>query len=212
MSQPSPRRALVVVDVQNMYFDGATLPIEYPPVAQSLPNITAAMDAARAAGIPVVVVRHMPPASASDAERQAPYWQLHPEIARRHADHTIDKPRPSVFTGTDLADWIVQRDIDTLTIVGYMTHNCDASTIYEANHRGLKVEFLADASGALSYENSAGRASAEEIHRVYSVVFHTNFAAVSSTATWIDAIATGQGLPMDSIMVSNRRARAQTAA
>jgi len=212
MSQPSPRRALVVIDVQNMYFDGETLPIEYPPVAQSLPNITAAMDAAHAAGVPIIVVRHAPPAGAPDAERQAPYWQLHPEIARRPADHAIEKQRPSAFTGTDLADWLAQHGIDTLTMVGYMTHNCDASTVYEANHRGLKVEFLSDATGALAYNNAAGRASAEEIHRVYSVVFHTNFAAVSTTAAWIDTLQTGQSLPMDSIFASNRRAHAKPVA
>lgn len=208
MSQPSPRRALLVIDVQDMYFDGQTLPIEYPPVTQSLPNITAAMDAAHSANIPVVVVRHAPPAGASDAERSAPHWQLHPDIARRPADHAIEKPRPSVFTDTDLAEWIAQHGIDTLAIVGYMTHNCDASTVYEAAHRGLKVEFLSDATGALAYENSAGRVSAEEVHRVYSVVFHTNFAAVSTTAAWIDAIGTGQSLPMDNIFASNRRTRA----
>ena len=207
MSQPSPHRALVVIDVQNMYFDGVTLPIEYPPLAQSLPNITAAMDAARVCGIPVVVVRHAPPATATEVERQAPQWQLHPEIASRQADHTIEKPRPSVFTNTDLADWIARHGVDTLTIVGYMTHNCDASTIYEANHRGLKVEFLSDATGALPYENAAGRVSAEEVHRVYSVVFHTNFAAVATTTAWMHAIRTGQSLPADSIFASNRRAR-----
>lgn len=69
-----------------------------------------------------------------------------------------------------------------------MTHNCDASTIFEATHRGLHVEFLQDASGALPYANEAGQASAEEIHRVFSVVFHTCFAAVSSTDDWIGAV------------------------
>jgi hypothetical protein len=48
-SNTAPRRALVVIDVQNEYFEGGGLPIEYPPVAQSLPKITQAMDAAHAA-------------------------------------------------------------------------------------------------------------------------------------------------------------------
>ncbi len=64
MNKPTLRRALVVIDVQNEYFPGGGLPIEYPPVEQSLPNITRAMDAARAAGIPVVVVRHHAPQGA----------------------------------------------------------------------------------------------------------------------------------------------------
>ena len=60
----SPRRALVVIDVQNEYFEGGGLPIEYPPISDTLSNITRAMDAARAAGVPVVVVQHHAPAGA----------------------------------------------------------------------------------------------------------------------------------------------------
>ena len=40
-----PRRALIVIDVQNEYFDGA-LPISDPPPDLSLANIGRAMDAA----------------------------------------------------------------------------------------------------------------------------------------------------------------------
>ncbi|MED5621636.1 cysteine hydrolase family protein [Ideonella sp. BN130291] len=202
----SPRRALVVIDVQNEYFAGGGLPIEYPPVEQTLPKIAAAMDAARAAGVPVVVVQNTAPAGSPLFDRGTPGWQLHPEIERRGHDHFIDKAWPSAFTGTDLADWIAEHRIDTLTVAGYMTHNCNASTILEATHRGLQVEFLSDASGALPYANAAGRASAEEIHRVFSVVFHTRFAAVATTAAWVDALQTGNPLPRDNIVASNRRA------
>ncbi|MDH6592520.1 nicotinamidase-related amidase [Variovorax sp. TBS-050B] len=208
MSQTAPRRALVVIDVQNEYFEGGGLPIEYPPVEQSLPNITRAMDAARAAGTPVVVVRHHAPAGAPVFQADAHNGQLHPEVAKRPHDHLVTKAFPSVFTGTDFGDWIAANRIDTLSVVGYMTHNCDASTVFEAMHRGLKVEFLSDASGALPYANAAGRASAEEIHRVFSVVFHSNFAAVTTTGAWIEALQAGTAIEKDNVVMSNRRARA----
>ncbi|HYX86647.1 MAG TPA: isochorismatase family protein, partial [Gaiellales bacterium] len=54
------KRALIVIDVQNEYFDGA-LPISDPPPATSLANIGRAMDAATAKGVPVVVVQHSEP-------------------------------------------------------------------------------------------------------------------------------------------------------
>ena len=56
----TPRRALLVIDVQNEYFTG-DMPIEYPSVDISLPNIVTAMAAARAAGVPVIVVQHDAP-------------------------------------------------------------------------------------------------------------------------------------------------------
>lgn len=207
----APRRALLVIDVQNEYFTGG-LPIEYPPVGTSLPNIGLAMDSARAAGVPVIVVQHDAPENSPVFAKGSQGWQLHPVVAERPADHRINKTMASVFTGTDLAEWLSAKAIDTLTVVGYMTHNCDASTIYHASHQGLNVEFLADATGALPYENAAGKVSAEEIHRVFSTVFHTGFAAVATTADWIAAVQDGRALARDNIYLSNMRTRAKEAA
>jgi len=205
MSNTPPRRALLVIDVQNEYFTGQ-LPIEYPPVDISLPNITAAMHAARAAGVPVIVVQHDAPQGSPVFAKGSPSWQLHPQVAAIEADHHLHKTMGSAFAGTDLREWLDSRGVDTLTIVGYMTHNCDAATIYQASHDGLQVEFLIDATGSLPYENTAGKASAEEIHRVYSTVFHSNFAAVASTADWLKAVELGQPLERDNIYLSNQRA------
>ncbi|MFO6420663.1 cysteine hydrolase family protein [Hylemonella sp. W303a] len=212
MSKSTLRRALVVIDVQNEYFEGGGLPIAHPPISQTLPNVLRAMDAARTAGVPVVVVQHQAPAGAPVFQLDTHNGQLHPEVARREANHRITKTLPSAFTGTDLADWLAQHHITTLTVAGYMTHNCNASTVFEAMHRGLQVEYLADASGSLPYANAAGQATAEEIHRVFSVVFHSNFAAVVSTRDWVQAVQAGLGLEKDNVLMSNRRARADTRA
>jgi nicotinamidase-related amidase len=200
------RRALIVIDVQNEYFTGQ-MKIEYPPVETSLPNIGRAMDAAREAGIPVVVVQHDAPEVSPIFAPGSDGWQLHPLVAQRAADHRINKKMASVFSGTDLAEWLAANAIDTLTIVGYMTHNCNASTIYEAMHRGLQVEVLQDATGALPYENAAGKVSAEEIHRVFNTVFHSNFGAVASTEEWQSAVRDGRKLERDNIYLSNQRTR-----
>jgi nicotinamidase-related amidase len=204
---PTPRRALVVIDVQNEYFTGGLL-IEHPPVSQSLPNIERAMDAAHAAGIPIVVVQNSAPATSPLFAKGSHGWDLHANVAKRPRDHLIEKAWPSVYTGTDFAEWLEKHRIDTLTVIGYMTHNCDASTIFEATHRGLTVEFLQDATGSLPYANAAGSATAEEIHRVFSVVFHTRFAAVASTGDWLAAVQAGKPLARGNIPASYAAARA----
>lgn len=209
---PSPiRRALLVVDVQNDYFTGGALPITHPPVETSLQNIARAMDAAHAAGIPIIVVQHSLPAGAPAFSPGSTGWAIHPDIASRPADLHIEKTLPSAFTGTPLGQWLRDHRIDTLSITGYMTHNCDASTVFEAFHAGYTVEVLSDATGALAYENDAGRATAEEIHRVFSVVFHSNFAAVTDTARWLEALGSGQALPRGNVLSSNQKARGQAA-
>lgn len=200
-----PNRALIVIDVQNEYVTGNLL-IEYPPVQDSLANIGRAMDAAHAAGIPVIVVQHDSPESAPLFAKGSETWQLHPVVGDRPHSHLINKTMASAFTGTDLAQWLTEHGIDTLTVIGYMTHNCNASTIFHASHAGWKVEILSDASGSVPYENAAGKASAEEIHRAFTVVFHSNFAAVATTDDWIAAAQEKRALNRDNVYLSNQRA------
>lgn len=204
----TPRRALIVVDVQNEYVTG-NLPIEYPDVQSSLANIGRAIDAAHTAGVPVVIVQNFAPATSPLFARGSAAAELHPVVASRERDHYVEKSLPSAFTGTDLADWLAARQIDTVTVVGYMTHNCDASTINHAVHAGLAVEFLHDATGSVPYENSAGFASAEDIHRVFSVVLHSRFAAVASTDEWLAAVSSGVPLERGNIYASNQKARSR---
>lgn len=207
----APRRALLVIDVQNEYFTG-DMPIEYPPVDTSLPNILQAIEAAQAAGVPVIVVQHDAPEDSPIFAKGSQLWELHPAIAEIEADHRINKSMADVFVGTDLKQWLSVKNVDTLTVVGYMSHNCDASTIYHASHDGFKVEFLSDATGSVPYENAGGKASAEEIHRVFSTVFHSNFAAVATTKDWIGAVDEGRAIEPDNIYLSNLRARTARAA
>ncbi|HET6806619.1 MAG TPA: cysteine hydrolase family protein [Frateuria sp.] len=211
MANPSiPRRALVVVDVQNEYETGG-LRIEYPPVAESLDNIGRAMDAAHAAGIPVIVVQQMAPASAPLFAAGSRGGALHEVVAGRPRDHHVPKTLPSAFAGTDLAEWLAARGIDTLAVAGYMTHNCNDTTIKHAFDRGLQVEFLHDASGSVPYANRAGVATAEEIHRVFAVVEQSRYAAVMRTQEWIGHLALGTVPERDTIHASHQRALAARA-
>ena len=204
MSQ-QPKRALIVIDVQNEYVTG-NLRIEYPPIEQSMANIGRAMDAATAAGIPVIVIQHLAPERAPIFASGSHNAELHPLVADRPRDHFIQKQLASSFAGTDLAAYLKQHQIDTLSVIGYMTHNCDDSTVRQAHHEGWNVELLHDAAGSPPYSNAMGSATAEEIHRVFTVVMHTGFAAVLSTDEWLNALQTGEVPQSDNIYLSNQRA------
>lgn len=211
MTASPPRRALLVIDVQNEYVSGG-LRIEYPPVDASLSAIGAAMDHASRSGVPVVVVRNGAPASSPLFAEGSQGWQLHETVARRPRDHLVEKVLPSALARTDLREWLVQRGVDTLTIVGYMTHNCDVSTAIDATQAGYAVELLQDATGSVPYRNEAGSASAEEIHRAFCVVMHSRFAAVASTQDWMRAVSAGERLARGSIHASHLAALVNIAA
>jgi nicotinamidase-related amidase len=87
-----------------------------------------------------------------------------------------------------------------------MTHNCNTSTLIDAVHRGYQGEFLSDASGAVPYRNDAGFASAEDIHRAFSIVLHSRFAAVVTTGAWVAAVQAGRRLERGNIFASHEAA------
>src|SRR5699024_9177290 len=74
---------------------------------------------------------------------------------------------------------------------------------------GLAVEFLMDASGSVPYANRAGSATAEEIHRVFTVVEQSNFAAVLTTDEWLACLADGTQPERDNIHATHQRALAE---
>ncbi len=180
------KRALLVIDVQNEYFTGK-LPVTYPQ--NTLPNISNAIKTAQQSNIPIVAVQHTVMEKHAKAfVKETTGWELHESIKAINFSHHIEKTMPSSFVGTDLEDWLRKNSIDTVVIAGYMTQHCCDTTARYAYHLGFNVEFLSDATGTLDFENSAGKASAEELHRATLVEQQFRFSEVLSTAEWIKKI------------------------
>lgn len=176
-------RALLVIDVQREYFEGA-LPISHP--AGHLENILAIMDHAAKCKMPTAVIRHHQPDPDSPIFcKNSEMWQLHEEVEQRPRDVLIDKQLPGSFTNTNLGDWLKQVHADTVSIAGYMTHMCCDTTARQAFHRGYKVEFLRDATGTLSVENAAGSASAEQLQTSILVAQQMFISEVIGNDCWI---------------------------
>jgi nicotinamidase-related amidase len=202
-----PKRALLLIDVQNEYVSG-NLPIEYPPLATSLKNIEAAIKTAQSHSIPIVVVQQMAPETSPIFAKGSHGWELHPLVASLKPDLLVHKQLPSALAGTQLAQWLKKEEIDTLTVTGYMTQNCNESTIRQATHEGWAVEFLHDAAGTVSFRNSQGLLKAEDMHKAACVVLQSRFAAVMTTQEWMHCIQTGEAPIRDSIYQSYKQAHA----
>ncbi|PRA04488.1 isochorismatase [Arthrobacter sp. MYb229] len=199
----TPRRALIVIDVQQEYFEGL-LQIQYPPREQSLARTAQAIDAAQSAGIPVYIVQHQLPSEAPVFADGSATFKLNPEIERRadKAAKVFTKAYASVFAGTELESWLRENEIDTIAVTGYMTNNCVIGSVAAAEPLGFKVEVLSDATGAINIGNEAGSASAQQVHGTLMALLHSNWAAVATTEAWIGALDAGAALEASNLVVS----------
>ena len=180
------KRALLVIDVQNIYFNEG-LRVIYP--AGSLGNILKAMDGAANRCMPVIVIQHSATTPLSKGfQKGSESWKLHLEVDSRRRDILIEKTLPGSFTGTVLESYLREHQIDTVTITGYMTQMCCDTTARQAFHLGFAVEFLSDATGTLDFSNQAGSITAEELHKAILITQAMRFSKVMTTQDWLKCL------------------------
>jgi nicotinamidase-related amidase len=144
------------------------------------------MDAARVAGVPVVLVRHAEDDPSSGIfVTGTPGWELHEVVASRRHDVVIDKSLPGSFTGTELEGWLRGRGVEHIVVAGYMTHMCVDTTTRQAMHLGWEVTVLDDATGTIDVADDLPAAL---VHRVELGVLGDGFATVRSTADWVASL------------------------
>ena len=198
-----PRRALVLVDVQNEY---AHLPlrIRHPRLSDCLERIERALDAAEHAGLPVACVQHAGPPGGAIFNPGGKGFELYPAIERRRTPQwkRVVKRRGSVYAGTDLAAWLHEQDVDTVTLVGFMANNCILASAAWGETIGLTTEVLSDAVGAINLRNCAGRADARTVHTALMALLHSNWAAVATTDDWCRALGRDEPLPRSNLVAS----------
>lgn len=199
----TPRRALILVDVQQDYF-GGPLEIQYPALTDSLPAITRALDAATEAGIPVAAIQHTGGEDSPVFTPTLPGFALHPDVESRRTEgwKSSVKRFGSIYADTDIAAWLREQEVDTVTLVGFMTNNCVLASAVEGEGLGFTTEVLSDATGAINIANDAGFATARTVHETIMAVLNSNWAAVATTDVWAAALSTGETLPTSDLGTS----------
>lgn len=123
MSKP----ALIVIDVQNDYFEGGAFPLWNPE--QALAGTEKAIQAARERGIPVVCIQHIAKGPSPLFVADTPGVKLHERVHAAVGDApVVIKQRADAFEGTTLHETLQGLGVDELLICGMMTQNCVTHT------------------------------------------------------------------------------------
>ncbi|HET6810166.1 MAG TPA: isochorismatase family cysteine hydrolase [Acidimicrobiales bacterium] len=194
---PTTKTALLVMDVQAGIVERFAQGSE-----ELLAALRRAIDAARAAGMPVIYVRvafregapEVSPnnrafsalAGASGFGDADPATQVHAAVAPEPADVVVVKKRVSAFAGSDLDVVLRSLAVDSLVLSGIATSGVVLSTLRQAADLDYRLTVLRDACAD----------GDPEVHRVLMDKVFPRQAAVVTVDEWIgDAAGPGVATP-----------------
>lgn len=172
---PTEHTAVIVVDMQRAFFDEhdslGRAGIDVSPLRHAIPGTVALVDAARAAGVPVIFTRYVyspgmvdfgvtTGAKAADriAANSLGYGtdeiELIPELGVRPDEVVIDKSRPSAFYGTRLEPVLTSSGIRNLVVCGVTTNICVETTVRDAGQRDYATYVVRDAVAEFTPERN----------------------------------------------------------
>ena len=136
--------ALVVIDIQQFYFEGGLVPLTGSVEAAA--RARKVLDAFRARALPVIHVRHVPATVATvDGEPADPQYRIRPEVQPAAGEKVISKRFANSFRETDLLETLRQKGITRIVIVGMQTHMCVEAASRAATDLGFDVVVVHDA-------------------------------------------------------------------
>jgi nicotinamidase-related amidase len=132
-----PHTALLLIDLQRAFLSSAY------EAAGLVTRVVRLAAAARAAGAPVIYVRHDGEPDSNVAPGTSG-WSIHPDLTPQNGDLVIGKRGADAFEATSLGASLRELDVRRLVVAGYATEYCVDSTTRAALAHGYDVVLVGD--------------------------------------------------------------------
>lgn len=172
-------QALLIIDMQGFVPDRIARGMAYFP-ASSIDNMRATIAAFRAAGKPVLHVRHETLEPGSPLQRDSAHFQPVIGFEEHAGEPVFIKTTSSAFSSTDLHGWLQRAQISDVAVIGAVAGYCVNSTVRMGADLGLSMTVIRDA--VLSFPLESEEISAEEVYRVTLALLENGFASGINTA------------------------------
>lgn len=168
------RTALLPIDVQQG-FDEPSWPRRNNPAMEA--NGQRVLAAWRAAGLPLIHVRHDSIQPGSTLQPSHPGNAFRPGFEPRDGEPVVSKSVNAALIGTDLDLRLRRLGIDTVVLFGISTDMCVSTTARVAANFGYRVIVVGDACACFEL----GGIAADDIHRAHLATLAYEFADVVTT-------------------------------
>ena len=183
-----PKRALVLIDVQNDYFPGGKWPLS--GIEAAADNAARVLAAARSAGDLVVHVRHEFPTA------EAPFFapgsdgaKIHPKVRGLDGEAIVLKHHVNAFRETDLKAILDRHGVDEVVICGAMSHMCVDAGARAASDLGYRCVVVHDACATRDQEFEGKVVPAADVHAAVMAALQFGYARLVSTDEYLAGIS-----------------------
>ena len=181
------KTALVIIDLQNDYFQGGKWALEGTEAAAV--KAATLLECFRKKGLPVVYVRHEFPSD--DAPFFAPNSEgakIHTSVENLAGEPVILKHQINSFRDTNLKATLEKMDVDSVLICGAMSHMCIDAVTRAANDFGYHCAIAHDACATLALEFNGIKVPASHVHAAFMATLGFAYANVASTDVLLEEI------------------------
>ncbi|PVY42379.1 nicotinamidase-related amidase [Pontibacter virosus] len=180
------KKALLVIDIQNDYFENGAWELE-GPVEASL-NTRKVIDHFRKNDLPIAHIQHFA------ADVNMPFFQpdttgveIHENVKPLEGEKLVQKYYPNSFRDTDLLDYLKANDVTEVVVTGMMTHMCVDATTRAAKDFGFECTVIGDACASRDQEINGKVVRAADVHHAFLGALSFFYATVQNADKFVAA-------------------------
>lgn len=179
------KTALILIDIQNDYFEKGTMTLADSDKASE--NARLLLDRFRADSLPIIHIQHI--ATKPTATFFLPNTkgaEIHDKVKPLGQEKVIIKHYPNSFRETELLDYLKSKNITDLVICGMMTQMCVDATSRAAKDFGYNIVLIGDACATKDQEINGQIVKAEEVQKSFLAALNYFYTTVKTTKQFLD--------------------------
>ena len=178
------KKALLIIDIQNDYFEGGANPLVGSLDASI--NAKTLLKDFREKSLKVIHIQHFSTRAGSTFFiPNTKGVEIHENVRPVGGEKVIAKNYPNSFHETDLVDYLKSNNITDLVICGMMTHMCVDATTRAAKDFGLTCVVIGDACATKDLEIQGEKIAASEVQKSFLAALNYYYSTVKTTQEYL---------------------------
>lgn len=170
------KTALIIIDIQDFYFPGGTLPLFEPERAAQ--NAQALLNHFREEKKTIIHVKHN--VSSGD--------EIHELVKPFEGEKVISKDKANAFIDTDLLNYLQDNKIKNVVLCGMQTHMCLEAATRAASDYGFNCIVIEDACATRDLSFDGITVKAKDVHYVTLSSLNKTYATIKTTKHFLEAL------------------------